>query len=268
MRIENKTFVVTGGANGLGRELVLRLLAKGAAVAAVDIDAAGLQQVAELAGDRREDLSTHLVDITDRQAVEALPEAVLARHGAVDGLINNAGVIQPFLRVNDLDYGAIERVLRVNFYGTLYMTKTFLPHLLRRPEAHIVNVASMGALVPVPGQTIYCASKAALRLFTEGLRAELLDSGVRVTVVFPGAMATDIAARSGVGDTLRADRSPRTIRVTPPGEAARIIVEGIERNRDRILVGSDARMMDRLSRLNPRWAADLIYRQMRDLLPA
>ncbi|MDW8064111.1 MAG: SDR family NAD(P)-dependent oxidoreductase [Anaerolineae bacterium] len=268
MIVRGKVFVVTGGGNGLGRELVLLLLARGASVAAVDIDQAALHEVTKLAGDRKGRLSTHVVDITDRPAVEALPQAVIAAHGAVDGLINNAGIIQPFVRVKDLEDSAIERVMRVNFYGALYMTKAFLPYLLARPEAHIVNVSSMGALVPVPGQTIYGASKAALKLFTEGLRNELLDTRVRVTLVIPGAMGTDIAARSGVGHTLRVPEDSRSFKVLSPAKAAEIIVEGIERNRYRVLVGRDARIMDLLSRLSPKRAADLVYKQMRSLLPS
>ena len=102
------------------------------------------------------------------------------------------------MRLNDLDYAAIDRVFDVNWRGTLYMTKTFLPLLLARPEAHIVNVSSMGGFLPVPGQTIYGASKAAVKLLTEGLHSELAGTNVRVTVVFPGAVATNITANSGV----------------------------------------------------------------------
>lgn len=123
MKVQNKVIVVTGGGNGIGRELVLNLLSRGARVAAVDIDEAGLQETARLAEQKKDRLSTHVVNITDRDAVAALPEQVISRHGAVDGVINNAGIIQPFVRVNDLDYAAIERVMNVNFYGTLFMTK-------------------------------------------------------------------------------------------------------------------------------------------------
>ena len=148
MKVENKVIVVTGGGNGIGRELVLHLLARGAKVAAVDIDQAALQATVDLAGDKKANLSTHIVNITDKEAVEALPEQVIAQHGAVDGIINNAGIIQPFVKLNELEYPAIERVMNINFYGTLYMTKTFLPHLLKRPAAHITNISSMGGFRP------------------------------------------------------------------------------------------------------------------------
>lgn len=264
MKVHGKVVVVTGGGSGMGRALVLRLLSKGARVAAVDLNAASLQETAQLA-QAAERLSTHVLNITQREAVEALPAEVMARHGAVDGLINNAGIIQPFVRVNDLDYGAIERVMNVNFYGTLYMTKAFLPHLLQRPEAHIVNISSMGGFLPVPGQSVYGASKAAVKLLSEGLFAELLDTPVRVTVVFPGAVATNITANSGVAIRAAGGRQPAA-RPLEPKRAAQIIVEGMEQNRFRVLVGSDARLMDFLYRLSPERAARFIYRQMRSLL--
>lgn len=272
MKVQDKVIVVTGGGNGIGRELVLNLLGKGARVAAVDVNDAGLQGTVELAGSGKAHLSTHIANVTDRDAVAALPEQIIARHGAVDGLINNAGIIQPFVPVKELDYGAIERVMNVNFYGTLYMTKAFLPHLLARPEAHITNMSSMGGFLPVPGQTIYGASKAAVKLLTEGLHSELSTTHVRVTVVFPGAIGTNIAANSGVGITLgsgsSSNSSQRSIQPLAPSKAAQIIVDGMERNRYRILVGSDATFLDRFYRLSPQRAARFIFKQMQSLLPA
>ncbi len=196
MKVQNKTIVVTGGGNGMGREIVLNLLSKGANVAAVDMNEAALQETANLAGDKKDKLATFVLNITDKKAVDALPQQVIARFGAVDGMINNAGIIQPFVRLSQLEFDAIERVLNVNLYGTIYMLKAFLPYLLERPEAHIANVSSMGGFLPVPGQTIYGASKAAVKLLTEGLYAELLETNVGVTVIYPGAIGTNIAANS------------------------------------------------------------------------
>ena len=268
MKVQDKVMVVTGGGNGIGRELVLNLVSKGARVAAIDINESALQETAELTGNKKDRLSMHIVNITSKDAVAALPEQVISKHGAVDGIINNAGIIQPFVKVNDLDYAAIERVMNVNFYGTLYMTKAFLPHLLTRPEAHIANVSSMGGFLPVPGQTVYGASKAAVKLFTEGLRSELLNTNVRVTVIFPGAIGTNIAANSGVGITPRAEttQTRRSIKTLAPSKAAEILIDGIEQNRYRVLVGSDAAFMDFIYRLSPQRAANFIYQQMKSLL--
>ncbi|WP_257457994.1 SDR family NAD(P)-dependent oxidoreductase [Archangium lipolyticum] len=268
MKVQNKVVVVTGGGNGMGRELVLALLSKGASVAAVDINASALEETRQLAGKNQDRLATYITNITDRAAVDALPGQVISRFGAVDGIINNAGVIQPFVRLKDLDYAAIDRVMNVNLYGTLYMTKAFLPHLLARPEAHITNISSMGGFLPVPGQTIYGATKAAVKLLTEGLSSELLGTNVKVTVVFPGAIGTNIAVNSGVMDSLQMKGGEGPLpKMLAPDKAARIILEGIENNRYRVLVGADARLMDAVYRLNPQRAARFIYNQMSALLP-
>lgn len=268
MRTRDKVIVITGAGNGMGRELTLLLLSKGAKVAAADIDRDALQGTKALAGDRGGDLSTHVLNIADKEAVDAFPQQVIAAHGRVDGLINNAGIIQPFVRVNDLGYDRIARVMDVNFYGLLNMTKAFLPHLLERPEAHLVNVSSMGGFLPVPGQSVYCASKAAVKLLTEGLGAELKGTGVHVSIVFPGAIGTNITANSGVSTpSMGADPEKAKARTLAPDKAARIIVAGMERNKVRIFVGNDSRMLDILYRISPGFATDLIAKQMKRLLP-
>lgn len=266
MKVRNKVFVVTGGGNGIGRQLVLELLSRGARVAAADIRPESLHDTAELAGagDR---LAIFVVDVTDREAVQALPENVLAAHDAVDGIISNAGIIQPFVRLNELGYDAIERVINVNLYGTIHTVKAFLPHLLERPEAHIANVSSMGGFLPVPGQTVYGAAKAGVKLLTEGLYAELLETNVGVSVVMPGAVATDITSHSGVDIPIEQDSDEESnYPTTSPEDAARIIVDGIEADRLHIYVGRDSRMMNLANRAAPRRSTHMIYKQMKNLL--
>lgn len=268
MRVDGKVLVVSGAGSGMGREVALEALRRGATVAASDINEATLAETATLAaaGDL---LSTHVLNVGDRAAVEALPDAVIGRFGAVDGLVHCAGIIQPFVKVKDLDYATIERVFAVNWLGTLFMTKTFLPLLLGRPEGHIVNVSSMGGFLPVPGQTTYGASKAAVKLFTEGLNSECEGTNVRVTVVFPGAVATNITANSGVDIPVAgADAEKMARRITPANKAARMILDGMEKNAYRVMVGGDVTLMDRLYRLSPRRAAAFIAKRMKDLLPS
>jgi len=267
MKVSNKVIVVTGGGNGIGRQLVLNLLHKGARVAAVDMNQQSLEETVQLAGTLGDKISTHIVNITNLKAVEAIPEQVIAVHGSVDGLINNAGIIQPFVKVVNLTYEQIEKVMNVNFYGLLYMTKTFLPHLLKRPESHIVNLSSMGGFLPVPGQTIYGASKAAVMLLTEGLHSELLDTNVHVTLVYPGAISTNIALNSGIiSSDQQGSLDTGKIKMTNAEDAAEMIIKGMEQNKYRVLVGNDARLMDFLMRLNPKAAAKFIYNQMKSLL--
>ena len=267
MKPTHKVIVVTGAGSGMGRALVLALLKRGARVAAVDLNESTLQETVALAGQPGK-VSAHVVNVSNRQAVEALPAEVIAAHGAVDGIINNAGIIQPFVRLNDLQYDAIERVLNVNLYGVIYMTKAFLPHLLKRPEAHIVNVSSMGGFFPVPGQSLYGASKAGVKLLTEGLYSELIDTNVRVTTVFPGAIATNISQNSGV--TIQAPasaESSQSFPTTSAEDAAQIIIDGMERDAFQVYVGRDAKIMNLLYRLSPKRATRFMYGKMKGLLP-
>ncbi|HEY1407784.1 MAG TPA: SDR family oxidoreductase [Promineifilum sp.] len=269
MKVANKVIVVTGAGSGIGRALVLALVNKGARVAAADLNEATLKETVALAGQHQDKISAHVVNVSDRQAVEALPGKVIAAHGAVDGIINNAGIIQPFVRLNDLPYDDIERVLNVNLYGVIHMTKAFLPHLLMRPAAHIVNVSSMGGFFPVPGQTLYGASKAGVKLLTEGLYSELLDTNARVTVVFPGAIATNISQNSGVviAQSAAADESAQSFPTTSAEDAAETIIDGMERDRFQVYIGNDAKMMNLLYRLNPKRATQFMFNRMKKLLP-
>jgi NAD(P)-dependent dehydrogenase (short-subunit alcohol dehydrogenase family) len=267
MQIADKVFVVTGGGNGIGREVVLELVRRGARVAAVDLSADGLAETARLAGAEAR-VTQHVLSVADRAAVEALPDQVVAAHGQVDGVLNIAGIIQRFVHVEELSIEEIERVMAVNFWGTLYMVKAFVPVLKARPAAALVNVSSMGGLVPVPGQGVYGASKGAVKLLTETLYAELRGTSVAVTVVFPGGVGTNITANSGVevpgmDKILASGKAPKA---TAPDDAARQIVDAVASGKFRVLIGSDARMLDRLSRVSPTRAITTVADQMKKML--
>jgi len=271
MQVSGRVFAITGAGNGMGREVALQLVAKGARVAALDVSEAGLAETVRLAGAGGGSISTHVVDITDRAQVDALPAAIIAAHGQVDGLLNIAGIIQRFVPVAQLGFDQIERVIDVNLWGTINTIKAFLPELVQRPEASLVNVSSMGAYAPVPGQSVYGATKAAVAQLSRSLHSELMGTGVAVTGVFPGAIGTNIAANSGVMtaaemEAMAAKAGEKARRTTSPQEAGRQIVEAIERGSYEIFIGQDARFMSRLSRLSPKRAAALIASQMKDLL--
>lgn len=267
MKVHDKVVVVTGAGGGIGGEIVAELLKRGAKVVAVDLRDESLHNLKDRLG-ANEELAIYALNIADREAVAALPEFVIRTYGQVDGLINCAGIVQPFVKVNDLDYEAIERVMNVNFYGTLYMTKAFLPQLLQRDEAHVLNVSSMGGFLPVPGQSVYGASKAAVKLLTEGLYAELLHTNVHVSLAFPGATKTDITKNSGVEAPTSADTSEKakSFPMLSAAKAAEIIVDGMEANKPQIFTGKDSKLMNRLYRLSPVRATKLITKQMQSLL--
>lgn len=268
MVFENKVFAVTGGANGIGREVVLQLLAKGAKVVALDISEKGLEETKALAKQYEEHLLCQKLNITSKEEVEALPAIIKQKFGGIDGILNVAGIVQPFVRVNDLTMEQIERVMNVNFYGALYMMKTFLPLLLANSgTSTILNVSSMGGFLPVPGQSVYGASKAALKLLTEGLYAECQGTNVKVSIVFPGGVSTNILQNSNVAMS-PAPESKKTkfYTMTTPQKAAELILDGVAKEKFRILIGKDARIMDFLYRMNPKNAVHMITKQMKDLL--
>lgn len=261
MNVANKVVIVTGAASGMGKELTHQLVKMGAKVAMLDKNETALKTASAEMGSN---VAYKVLNITDKAAVKEIPEWVIATLGQVDILINNAGIIQPFIPVKDLDENTIVRVMDINFYGTLYMTQAFLPYFLKRPEAHIVNISSMGGFMPFPGQTIYGTSKAAVKLFTEGLYAELKDTNVRVTIIHPGAINTNIMSNSGIksaADEAEAQKDAGN-KTLPADQAAKDIIAAIEKNKYRAMIGKDAKMMDLMYRLMPRKAVDMIVKQM------
>ncbi len=269
MKVQGQVLVVTGAGNGIGRDVTLELLRRGAKVAGLDLKHEFLKETKTLAGENAKNFYGFDVNITDRNRVSALPAEIEAKLGKIDALVNVAGIIQPFVKINELDYEHIDRVMNVNFFGPLNMIKALLPGLLTRPEAHILNVSSMGSYAPVPGQTLYGSTKAALNMLTEGLRSELKETNVSLTVVWPGAIGTNISGNSGVSfgsGELTAAQKKAAARVTAPAVAGKMMVDAIETKAHRIYIGSDSKTMGYLTRLAPDFAANLIYKNMKSLL--
>jgi len=259
MKVLNKNIVVTGGGNGVGRELVLNLLSKGARVIAIDVNQSALEETFRISGENG-DLITRVVNITDKEAVFNFAEEISSLLSHIDGLINNAGIIQPFVDLKDLKFEQIDKVMTVNFYGTLYMTKAFLNHFLTRPEAHIVNISSMGGFFPFPGQSSYGASKAAIKILTESLYSELLDTNVHVSVVFPGGIATDIMKNSNINDGAATTSKQKSKLLLSPSLAAKKIISGMEKNKFRMFIGKDSTLMNLIYTLSPNFAIRFIKR--------
>jgi len=266
MQVKDKIIVVTGAGSGIGQELSLQLLRKGAKIVGVDIHAEALAKTQSLAGVGDEQFKGFVADISNQNRIAALPAEVIQHFGAVDGLVNNAGIIQKFLPINDLNLEDIQRVINVNFYGTLYLTKAFLPLFLERPVAHIVNVSSMGGFIPFPGQTAYGAAKAAVKLLTEGLYAELKQTSVKVTVVHPGAIATNITENSGLSKPNASTSAAQAKLALPAAKAAELIIKAMEKDQYRITVGKDATFLDYLYRFSPKYATDFIQRKMANIM--
>ena len=180
-------------------------------------------------------------------------------------MINNAGIIHPFEPIHQLEDATIEKVINVNFYGTLYMVRAFLPALKQRPEALIANVSSMGGLFAFPDQSIYGASKAAIKLLTEGLYAELRGTSVKVSAIYPGAIDTEITKNSNAHNE-KLDRLRSKFQATTPASAAKQIIKGIEADRFSIHVGLDSHILGLLYRLMPKNTILLMRKAMTALM--
>ncbi len=254
--IAGAVVVLTGAASGMGAELAVQLAAKGASLALVDRNEAGLQAIAARAQASGAKLTTHVLDIADQAAINALPAAVAAAHGRVSLLINNAGValVGTFEQASLADF---EWLMNINFWGAVRLTHLFLPLLRRENGAQIVLLSSVFGIVGPPGQTAYAASKFALRGFGEALRHELDGSGIGVTLVHPGGIDTNIARAARVSEKMDPQAAQAGVALfqkmlkTKPDAAAAKIIAGIEKRQKRVLIGADAYQIDAIQRLMP-----------------
>ena len=256
MCLTGRTAVVTGAAGGIGRAIAVSLAQRGCNLALADIDEVGLSGTAELVQGNGINVSRHRLDVADRVAVARFPDIIYDEHCGVDVLINNAGVAVggTFEEVSDEDF---EWLFEINFWGVVRMTRAFLPLLRASEDPCIVNLSSVYGLIAPPEQAAYAASKFAVRGFSEALRHELEGTGIGVSVVHPGGVATSIAekARVPAGATEeeieRRKKKYRKLLRLPPEIAGETIVRGIERRQSRILIGSDARVISLIARLLP-----------------
>jgi len=256
-KIKNSVAVITGAAGGIGQALALRLASEGVHLALADVDEAGLMKVERDLAGKGVEVSTHVVDVGDGKRVEDLASEVMRRYGRVNILINNAGVAL-LGEVGEVSIADLEWLMRINFWGTVYSVKHFLPILRQQPElAHIVNLSSIFGIIAPPGQAAYASSKFAVRGFTEALRHELAGTAIQVSTVHPGGIKTGIARRARLG--AEADPSSRETEIarferlarTTPEQAADRIVSGMLRGQTRILIGPDAHLLDLIQRFMP-----------------
>ncbi|MFI4979516.1 MAG: SDR family NAD(P)-dependent oxidoreductase [Nevskiales bacterium] len=257
---ENKVAAITGAGSGMGRTLALRLAAQKCQVALSDVNEAGLAETARLAAQSGVKVTSKKVDVADRAAVYAWAEEVVRDHGKVNLIFNNAGVALG-ATVEGMSYEDFEWIVGINFWGVVYGTKAFLPHLKASGDGHIINTSSVFGLAGIPSQSAYNATKFAVRGFTEALRQELELSGapVSATSVHPGGIKTNIARAARMTSSLRdiglddkhgSEKFEKNF-ITTADSAAKIILNAVRGNKRRVLVGPDAYLIDLLVRLLP-----------------
>jgi len=266
--------VVTGASSGMGRALALALARPGASLALCDVSTEALEEVAEEVRHLGADVLAVRVDVAEREEVFAFAEATLARYGRVELVVNNAGVALS-QTVEGMSWEDMRWIVDINFWGVVYGTKAFLPSMLARGAGHVVNVSSVFGLIGTPTQSAYNATKFAVRGFTEALRQEVEGTGVRVSCVHPGGIRTNIARNSrfyvapgGSTDAERSHQMFARLARTTPEQAARTILDGVARGRDRILVGADAHVIDAVQRVFPVRYDRMVAAALRQAAPA
>jgi NAD(P)-dependent dehydrogenase (short-subunit alcohol dehydrogenase family) len=266
-----KVAVVTGASSGIGRALALELARRGARLALCDVDQVGLAAtVSEITNYHHGASHTAVVDVADAAAVADFAGSVRERLGVVHQVYNNAGIGADSGSVFSTNYQAFDHVLGVNLWGVIHGTKEFLPHLIASGDGHLVNISSAAGIFAQTANAAYCTSKFAVRGFTESVRADVLAAGhpVRVTVVHPAGVATEFAtsalahahnagARLTAEDRQRAATYNAKVLRIPVDKAAEVILNGVAANKSRVLVGTDARLIDAAVRLWPSAAPKL-----------
>jgi NADP-dependent 3-hydroxy acid dehydrogenase YdfG len=252
-----KGVVITGAASGIGEALARNLAAQGARLLLADVDIGRLDAVVAELRAGGADCLAQPCDVADVAAVQALADTALQAWGGADVVINNAGVglVAP---VQSLALADAHWLMNINFWGVVHGCRAFIPQLQARPGSVIVNISSIFAMVSMPTQSIYNASKAAVRGFSDALREELRASGVRVLCVHPGGIQTRIAQQARLGDISAVADTPQALhaqfdkaaRTTAP-QAAQAIVQALQSGRTRLLIGADAKLGDLLYRLWP-----------------
>ena len=269
-----KVAVVTGAGSGIGQALAVELGRSGASVAISDVDTEGLAQTEEQLKAIGAPVKADRLDVTEREAFLLYADAVNEHFGKVNQIYNNAGIAF----TGDIEvsqFKDIERVMDVDYWGVVNGTKAFLPHLIASGDGHVVNVSSVFGLFAVPGQAAYNSAKFAVRGFTEALRQEMMLARhpVQVTTVHPGGIKTAIARNAGAAEGLDRDQLAKLfdkrLAKTSPRRAAEIILDAVSKNRARVLVGSDAKVMDLVLRLTGSGAYQQLFLTVqRRLMPA
>lgn len=258
--------VVTGAASGIGQALAIRFASEGVAgVAISDVNAEGLEATRVAIEKVGVPVSVHITDVSKLDQVQQLADNVIAKHGRVTHLLNNAGVglIGTFEQISLADF---EWLMGINFWGVIYGCKVFLPLLKQQESAHIINISSVFGFIAPEEQTAYCSAKFGVRGFTESLRHELAETNVAVSCVHPGGILTNIVRNSRVGEgtpeewkqqgTKLFDRVAKTTSET----AAQVIIDGVKANNPRILIGKDAKAISIISRMFPKRYLSILER--------
>tara|TARA_B100000767_G_scaffold245339_1_gene244157 strand:- start:908 stop:1714 length:807 start_codon:yes stop_codon:yes gene_type:complete len=263
MNITNTSVVITGAGSGIGAALAEKLSHLGANLALVDLRTDRLDILASKLINSSNTITTHSVDVSDPMAMQAMAADVILKHQHIDIVINNAGVtLWGYFEDNELE--DFQWLFNINFFGVVHGCKFFLPHLKTRPEAKIVNVSSMFGWTAVASQSAYCASKFAVRGFSEALYTELEETNVSVMLVHPGGVNTNLMIDSrAASNEFRTFFATMMERSKSPEAVAEKIIKGIQKDKFRVRTGPEAYVTEWIKRLSPVWGQKLIGRALK-----
>ncbi|MGA2520259.1 MAG: SDR family oxidoreductase [Acidimicrobiales bacterium] len=229
--VAGRKVLVTGASSGIGAGLAEALAKAGATVGICARRHDQLAEVLERCQRHAPASRMWVADLADPAAVERLAHAAAAELGGVDVLVNNAGI--PKRRhVSRLDAATVDAVMRINYSSPVQLTLALLPAMLERGEGRIVNVSSVAATLSSPGEAAYGASKAALAVFSESMAVDLWDTGVKVMVVYPGVVDTELFTLPD-NDPFTAD-----VEAIPVEEAVAAVLAGLAEERLQVYVPS------------------------------
>lgn len=268
---QNKVAAITGAGSGIGRALAIQLAKSGAKLAITDINEKGLQETVEKVKALGAEVFSTPSNVAKIEEVQQFVKGVIDTFGQVDLVFNNAGIALGKKSLVELNYEEWEKIMGVNLWGVIYGSKEFLPHLLERPEAAIINISSVFGLAGIPEQTPYCTTKFAVRGFTEALRGELSNTKVEVYCVHPGGINTNIAehaleeAQSDPTKRKEVENFKKML-IHSPEKAASTILDGIRKNRYKVLIGEEAYVFDWMTRALPQGYTKLLELGMGKLM--
>lgn len=257
---KNKVAAITGAGSGMGQQLAILLAKAGCHLSISDVNEKGLAETVELVKPYNVRVTSKKVNVANRDEVKAWADETAQNHGSINMIFNNAGVALGST-VEGASYEDLEWIMGINYWGVVYGTKEFLPYLKKSGEGHIINTSSLFGLTAQPTQSAYNSTKFAVRGFTESLRQELdiENNGVSALCVHPGGIRTNIANDARMNDSLKSlgmnpDKSAKAFNKLlrmPAEEAAQQILDAVLKNKRRLLIGNDAKVLDLMQRVIP-----------------
>lgn len=265
---KNKVAVITGAGSGMGQKLAINLAKENCHVVICDINKKTIKETEEIIRNYNVSCTALNLDLREEKNINTLLAITLRDFGKVDLLFNNAGVVatSPFLNLSEEDWDWCNDI---NFNALIKLTRVFLPHLIKNEETALINTSSIFGIITTPNNTVYHSSKFAVRGFTEGLAMELKDQKIQVHSVYPGHIGTNIVLdgkfdkdflSTNFKKSEDSDNNPLTIQEfgstfkdtgMDPDKAAKIILKGVKKNKKRIFVGLDAKVMEIAQRITP-----------------